>query len=78
MLWPAIFASFFLSITFSWDEFVIAFLLTRFDTTLPVEIWSLLRSGLNPKTNAVGSIVFGLSILLVLILELVALRKRAP
>ena len=35
--------------TFSWDEFVISFLLTRFDTTLPVEIWNLLRSGLNPQ-----------------------------
>ena len=58
MMWPAIFASFFLSMTFSWDEFVIAFLLTRFETTLPVEIWNLLRSGLNPKTNAVGSLVF--------------------
>ena len=49
MLWPALFASFFLSMTFSWDEFVISFLLTRFDTTLPVEIWNLLRSGLNPR-----------------------------
>jgi spermidine/putrescine transport system permease protein len=75
MLWPALFASFFLAMTFSWDEFVIAFLLTRFETTLPVEIWSLLRSGLNPKTNAVGSLAFGVSILLVLILELVVFRK---
>jgi len=75
MLWPALFASFFLAMTFSWDEFVIAFLLTRFETTLPVEIWSLLRSGLNPKTNAVGSVVFGVSIVLVLILELVVVRK---
>jgi spermidine/putrescine transport system permease protein len=78
MLWPALFASFFLSMTFSWDEFVIAFLLTRFDTTLPVEIWSLLRSGLSPKTNAIGSVVFGISVLLVLILELVVLRRRRP
>jgi spermidine/putrescine transport system permease protein len=76
MLWPALFAAFFLSVTFSWDEFVISFLLTRFDTTLPVEIWSLLRSGLNPRTNAVGSLVFGLSIVLVLILEFTVLRKR--
>jgi spermidine/putrescine transport system permease protein len=75
MLWPALFASFFLAMTFSWDEFVIAFLLTRFDTTLPVEIWGLLRSGLNPKTNAVGSLVFGVSIILVLILELVVLGR---
>jgi spermidine/putrescine transport system permease protein len=76
MLQPALMASFFLSMTFSWDEFVIAFLLTRFETTLPVEIWALLRSGLNPKTNAVGSLVFLISILLVLLLELTVLRKR--
>ena len=77
MLWPALFAAFFLSMTFSWDEFVIAFLLTRFDTTLPVEIWNLLRAGLNPKTNAVGSLVFGVSIVLAIVFELVAFRKRA-
>jgi spermidine/putrescine transport system permease protein len=74
MLWPALFASFFLAMTFSWDEFVMAFLLTRFDTTLPVEIWNLLRSGLNPKTNAVGSLVFGVSIVFVLVIELVLVR----
>ncbi|MDP4823631.1 MAG: ABC transporter permease [Aestuariivirgaceae bacterium] len=76
MLWPALFASFFLSMTFSWDEFIIAFLLTRFDNTLPVEIWSLLKSGLNPKTNAAGSLVFGVSVLLVFLLEFTVFRKR--
>jgi spermidine/putrescine transport system permease protein len=75
MLWPALFASFFLSMTFSWDEFVISFLLTRFDTTLPVEIWNLLRSGLNPKTNAVGALVFLVSIAFVLLFELALFRK---
>ncbi len=75
---PAIFAAFFLSMTFSWDEFVIAFLLTRFDTTLPVEIWNLMRSGLNPKTNAVGSLVFAVSILVVVALEIALLRRRHP
>lgn len=75
MLLPAILASYFLSVTFSWDEFIIAFLLSRFDVTLPVEIWSLLRSGLNPKTNAVGSVVFLISIVLVLALELMVFRR---
>ena len=76
MLAPAILASFFLSMTFSWDEFIIAFLNSRFDNTLPVEIWSLLRSGLSPKTNAVGSLVFLVSIALVIALEATILRKR--
>jgi len=75
MLWPAILASYFLSMTFSWDEFIISFLLSRFEVTLPVEIWSLLRSGLNPKTNAVGSLVFLISVLLVVILEFVVFRR---
>ena len=75
MLAPAILAAYLLSVTFSWDEFIIAFLLSRFDVTLPVEIWSLLRSGLNPKTNAVGSVVFLISTVLLLVLELTLFRK---
>jgi spermidine/putrescine transport system permease protein len=55
---------------------VITFLLTRFETTLPVEIWNLLRAGLNPKTNAVGALVFGVSVLLAIAFEIVAFRKR--
>jgi spermidine/putrescine transport system permease protein len=69
-------AAFFLSVTFSWDEFIIAFLLTRFDVTLPVEIWSMLKSGLSPATNAVGSLVFLVSITLVILFELTVFRKR--
>ncbi len=75
MLMPSILAAFFLSVTFSWDEFIIAFLLSRFDVTLPVEIWSMLRSGLNPKTNAVGSVVFLFSIALLVVMELIVFRK---
>lgn len=77
MLIPSLAAAFFLSFTFSWDEFIIAFLLTRFDVTLPVEIWSMLRSGLSPETNAVGSLVFLVSILVVVTLELTLFRKAA-
>ena len=76
LLWPALMASFFLSFTLSWDEFIIALLVSRFDVTLPVEIWSLLRSGLNPKTNAVGSVVFIVSIFLLALMEIVVFRRR--
>lgn len=75
MLKPALLAAFFLSVTFSWDEFIIAFLLTRFDVTLPVEIWSMLRSGLSPATNAVGSLVFLASVAILILLELTIFRK---
>ncbi len=75
MLLPALAAAFFLSVTFSWDEFIIAFLLTRFDVTLPVEIWSMLRSGLSPATNAIGSLVFLVSVTIVVLIELTVLRR---
>jgi len=76
LLWPALMASFFLSFTLSWDEFIIALLVSRFDVTLPVEIWSLLRSGLNPKTNAIGSLVFIVSIILVFVTEIALFGRR--
>lgn len=76
MLWPALLAAFVISATLSWDEFVIAFLLSRFDVTLPVVIWSMLRSGLNPELNAAGSLVFAVSILLLVGVELAFRRGR--
>ena len=76
LMWPAIFAAFFLSLTFSWDEFIIAFMVSRFEVTLPVEIWSMLRTGLNPKTNAVGSFVFLVSVAFVFLLDLVLFRRK--
>ena len=36
----------------------------------------MLRTGLNPKTNAVGSFVFLISVAVVLLLDLVILRSR--
>lgn len=76
MLRPALLAAFFLAVTLSWDEFIVSFLLTRFDVTLPVEIFSMLRSGLSPRLNAVGSLVFLVSIGVVVLLELLILARR--
>lgn len=75
MMMPSLLAAFFLSVTFSWDEFIISLLLSRFDVTLPVEIWGMLRSGLSPATNAAGSLVFLISIILLLVVEVLVFRK---
>ena len=56
--------------------FIIAFLVTRFDVTLPIVIWTMLRGGLNPQTNAVGSFIFLCSILMLVAVELLLFRKR--
>lgn len=76
ILAPAILAAFFLAVTLSWDEFIIAFLLTRFEVTLPVEIWSMLRSGLSPRLNAIGSAVFLVSVTAVILVEIVLFSRR--
>ena len=73
---PALIAAFCLCFTLSRDEFIIAFLNTRFDVTLPVVIWSLLRGGLNPVTNAAGSFIFIFSVILIVAVEALLLRKR--
>lgn len=76
-LFPGLVAAFVLSFSLSWDEFIIAFLLSQFDATLPVEIWTSIRSGLNPVINATGTIVFGLSMgLFLLTISILAARKR--
>lgn len=72
---PAIVGAFLLSLTFSWDEFVVAFLLSGFEPTLPVVIWGLLRTGLDPQTNAAGTLVFLVSVVVALLFELTRLRS---
>ncbi len=75
-LLPAFIAAFALCFSLSWDEFIIAFLLSQFDATLPVEIWTSVRSGLNPIINATGTIVFGLSLgLFLLTISVLAARR---
>jgi spermidine/putrescine transport system permease protein len=76
MLWPALLAAFLIAATLSWDEFVIAFLLSRFEVTMPVVIWSMLRSGLNPALNAAGTVVFAISVLFVILVEILQPKGR--
>ena len=77
MLAGPIATAFFVSFSLSWDEFIMAFMLSRFEVTLPVEIWSSLRSGLNPFINAAGTVVFLLSLLVFLAMTLSIKRRQA-
>lgn len=77
LLRPAILGAFLLSLTFSWDEFIVAFLLSGFDPTLPVVIWGMLRTGLNPATNAAGTLVFVVSLVAGIVFELFLMRRKA-
>jgi spermidine/putrescine transport system permease protein len=61
---PGLVGAFLLTFTLSFDEFILAWFVSGFDLTLPVKIWGMMRSGINPAISAIGSIVFLLSITL--------------
>ena len=62
---PAVLAAFFLTMAVSWDEFVISWFVSGFDTTLPVKIFNMIQGNVSPRINAIGSIVLALSFALV-------------
>jgi len=70
--WPGVMAAFLLTFTISFDEFIIAWFVCGFKATLPVKIWSMIRSGLNPTINAVGSVIFVFSMALAIIATLLS------
>ena len=43
------------------------FFLTGRDNTLPMYIWSVIRRGITPEINAIGTIIVGASIVLILV-----------
>jgi spermidine/putrescine transport system permease protein len=56
-----------LSFTLSFDEIPVTFFLTGRDNTLPMYIWSTMRRGLTPEINAIGTIIVGMSIVMIFI-----------
>lgn len=76
MLWPAILAGWLLSFTLSLDDVIISFFVTGPDfQILPLYIYSLVRLGLKPELNALCSVMFLITLLILLLFQFV-LRKR--
>lgn len=70
---PGIAGAWLLAFTFSFDEFIIAWFVSGFEPTLPVSIYTFLGANLSPSLNAMGTIVFVISILLLIGVELLLL-----
>ncbi len=71
----ALIATLILTFTFAFDEFAIAYFLTTFEITLPIKIWTTLVTGYDPTINALGTLVFGFSVLLGITAQLLLSRK---
>ena len=61
--------------TLSMDEIAVTFFLIGRDNTLPLEIWGRLRRGITPEINAVSTLIFAVS--LGLIVSWYHLRSRS-
>ena len=76
LLWPAVFAGWLLSFTLSLDDVIISYFVggPEFEI-LPLRIYSMVRSGIKPEINALCTVIFVLTFVLVLLSEL-SLRKK--
>lgn len=74
---PSILSALFITMAVSFDEFAIAFFVSGFAETLPVRILAMFQGQVSPRINAVGSIVFTVTMALVILAQ-VALIVRNP
>lgn len=68
LLWPGILAGFTLAFVTSLDDFLTSFFLSGpGSTTLPVYIFSAIRSGISPEINAISTLMLVISVALVVL-----------
>jgi len=53
--------------TLSMDEIAVTFFLIGRDNTLPLEIWGRLRRGITPEINAISTLIFAVSVGLIVV-----------
>jgi spermidine/putrescine transport system permease protein len=72
LIWPAVIAAALLAFTLSIDEFIIAYFTAgagQGSTTLPMQIYAMIRFGVTPEINAMATIVLLMSFILVLLAQ---------
>lgn len=76
LLWPALFASWLLSFTLSLDDVIISYFVAGPEfQILSLKIYSMVRAGVKPELNALCSVLFSITLILVVLSQLI-LRKR--
>src|SRR5277367_2443871 len=61
--------------TLSMDEIAVTFFLIGRDNTLPLEIWGRLRRGITPEINAISTLIFAVSVALIIIWYRIRMRS---
>jgi spermidine/putrescine transport system permease protein len=77
LLWPAIIAGWLLSFTLSLDDVIISYFVTGPDfQILPLQIFSMVRLGVTPEVNALCSVMFTVTLFIVIISQLMLRKKQ--
>ncbi|GKQ43002.1 spermidine/purescine ABC transporter permease [Companilactobacillus sp. RD055328] len=76
-LLPSILTGFFMAFTYSLDDFAVTFFVTGngFET-LSVEVYSQARQGVNLEINALSALIFGFSLIMIIIYYLLTVRNK--
>lgn len=77
LLWPALFAGWLLSFTLSLDDVIISYFVSgpEFEI-LPLRIYSMVRSGIKPEINALCTVLFTITLALIVISQLILKKKN--
>ena len=77
MLWPALAAGWLMSFTLSLDDVIISYFVAgpEYDI-LPLKIYSMVRSGVKPEINALCSVLFCVTLSLILLTQLTLKKKN--
>jgi len=77
LLWPALLAGWLMSFTLSLDDVIISYFVAgpEFDI-LPLRIYSMVRSGIKPEINALCSVLFFVTLTMIVLSQL-ALKKKS-
>lgn len=73
---PGIVSGFILAFTLSLDDFVVSYFATQGVQNLSIYIYSIARRGINPKINALSTLMFAAVVTLLLIVNLKSIREE--
>lgn len=73
---PSIFAALFVTMAVSFDEFAVAWFVSGLNETVPVRILNTLQGQVSPTINAIGTIVFVTTMALVIVAQLLLMRRQ--
>ena len=74
---PAIIAGFLLSLTLSFDDVIISFFVSGTDfEILPLKIYSMVRLGVKPEINALCTVMFLFTLIMVIFAQFLIKEKK--